>query len=380
MMHIDDYAARFSEEPGYLNFARVGPIGAAVLEELNAQNDLLSRARFGTLASLDEDQDPRVRAAVSALTGFSPDQISFQPNTSQGLMHALFGITGGVALSAREYPSLTFATVRAGQALGVVAPLWLETDHGRVTPGNIREQLTPSVTAVAVSLVDYRTGYLADIEGIRQVIGDRLLVVDAVQGFGVTDAPYEVADVVVAGGQKWVRSGWGNGFLALSDRAAERLTPVFSGYTGIDPEVDAIDPDDDGELLPPAAGAGAFSVTNPDPIAQARFAAALEEIASVGVPAIRDRIIEKTTRLIDLADEFGIPVTSTRAENERAGIVVVTPAADQLTTLEASLFNHGVTATTRDGSIRLSAHASTDEDTFDMVRGSFTSFASAINV
>jgi len=196
----------------------------------------------------------------------------------------------------------------------------------------------------------------------------------------VTDAPYEVADVVVAGGQKWVRSGWGNGFLALSDRAAERLTPVFSGHTGIDPEADTTDPDDDGELLPPAAGAGAFSVTNPDPIAQARFAAALEEIASVGVPAIRDRIIEKTTRLIDLADEFGIPVTSTRAENERAGIVVVTPAADQLTILEASLFNHGVTATTRDGSIRLSAHASTDEDTFDMVRGSFTSFASAINV
>ena len=379
-MHIDDYAGRFSEEPGYLDFARIGPVGRAVLEEQNAQNDLLSRARFGTLASLDEPQDLRVREAVAALTGFGPDQVSFQPNTSQGVMHAMFGITGGVALSALEYPSVTVAAVRAGQALGVVAPLWLDTDHGRVTPGNLRDQLTPSVTAVAVSLVDYRTGYLADIEGIRQVIGDRLLIVDAVQGFGVTDAPYEVADVVVAGGQKWVRSGWGTGFLALSDRAAERLTPVFSGYTGTDAGLDHADPDEPAELYPPASGAGAFSVARADPIAQARFAAALEEIDSVGVPAIRDRIIEKTTRLIDLADEFGIPVTSSRAENERAGIVVITPAADQLTILEASLFNHGVTTTTRSGSIRLSAHASTDEDTFDMVRGSFTSFASAINV
>jgi len=49
-----------------------------------------------------------------------------------------------------------------------------------VTPGNIRDQLTASVEAVAVSLVDFRTGYLVDLEGIRQVIGDRLLIVDAI--------------------------------------------------------------------------------------------------------------------------------------------------------------------------------------------------------
>jgi len=374
-MNIDEFASRFGEEPGYLDFARVGPVGRAVVEEQFAQTDLLSHARFGALGSLTENQDPRMREAVAAVTGFRADQVAFQPNTSQGLMHAMFGITGGLALSAAEFPSVTFAAVRSAESLGVLSPLWLETDHGRVTPGNLREQLTPAITAVAVSLVDFRTGYLADIEGIRQVIGDRLLIVDAIQGFGVTDAPYQVADVVVAGGQKWVRSGWGTGFLALSDRAVDQLTPVFSGFTGTDSDEMPLD-----EVLPPSRGARAFSISNPDPIAQARFAAALEEISSVGVPAIRDRIIEKTTRIIDLADEFGIPVTSSRAENERAGIVVITPAPDQQTILEASLFNHGVTATRRAGSIRLSAHVSTEDDTFDMLRASFTSFGSAINV
>ena len=374
-MNIDEFAARFSEEPGYLDFARVGPVGQTVVEEQFAQTDLLSHARFGALGSLLEAQDGRVREAVAGVTGFRADQIAFQPNTSQGLMHAMFGITGGLALSAGEFPSVTFAAARAAESLGVLAPLWLETDHGRITPGNLRDQLTPAITAVAVSLVDFRTGYLADIEGIRQVIGDRLLIVDAIQGFGVTDAPYQVADVVVAGGQKWVRSGWGTGFLALSDRAVEQLTPVFSGFTGIDSDELPLD-----EVVPPSHSARAFSISNPDPIAQARFAAALEEIDSVGVPAIRAALIEKTTRIIDLADEFGIPVTSSRAENERAGIVVITPAPDQQTILEASLFNHGVTATRRAGSIRLSAHVSTGEDTFDMLRASFTSFGSAINV
>ena len=374
-MNIDEFSSRFGEEPVYLDFARVGPVGRAVVEEQFAQTDLLSHARFGALGSLLENQDPRMREAVAAVTGFRADQVAFQPNTSQGLMHAMFGVTGGLALSAAEFPSVTFAAVRSAESLGVLSPLWLETDHGRVTPGNLRDQLTPAITAVAVSLVDFRTGYLADIEGIRQVIGDRLLIVDAIQGFGVTDAPYQVADVVVAGGQKWVRSGWGTGFLALSDRAVEQLTPVFSGFTGTDADEMPLD-----EVLPPSRSARAFSISNPDPIAQARFAAALEEISTVGVPAIRDRIIEKTTRIIDLADEFGIPVTSSRAENERAGIVVITPAPDQQTILEASLFNHGVTATRRAGSIRLSAHVSTEEDTFDMLRASFTSFGSAINV
>lgn len=372
-MNIDAYRDLFDEEPGYLNFARVAPMGQNVRNEQLGMNDLLGRARFGTIEGLDS-QDERVREAVAALVQFRADQISFQPNTSVALMQAIFGVTGTVALAASEFPSLPFAAVRAQQALGLGVQ-WLETDDGRVTPGGIREQLDDSVTAVAVSLVDFRTGYLADIDGIRQVIGDRLLIVDAIQGFGVVDAPYGVADVVASGGQKWVRAGWGTGFLALSDRAINQLTPVMSGFPGSQVQGEVLD-----EVPPPARGPRAFVVSNPDPTAQARFAAALEDIARVGVPAINADILDRTSRIIDLADEFGIPVTSSRAENERAGIVVITPPAEQLTVLTASLHNHGVSVSTRQGSVRLSAHVSTGEDTLDMLKASFTSFASAINV
>ena len=163
---LDDYVARFDEEPGYLDFARFGPIGAAVVEEEAALLPLLARARFGSLDHvLDRTPHVRVQAVVAALTGFRPDQVVFQPNTSQGLMHAMFGVTGGVALSAAEFPSLTFGAVRASQALGVLQPFWMTTEPGRLTPGGIQAQDLPnSVVAVAVSLVDFRTGYLADLE------------------------------------------------------------------------------------------------------------------------------------------------------------------------------------------------------------------------
>jgi selenocysteine lyase/cysteine desulfurase len=374
MVSIDDFVARFDEEPGYLDFARVGPIGRSVIEEERAQSELLSRARFGSLDALDR-QGARVRSAVAALTGFRDDQVVFQPNTSTGLMHVMFGITGGVLLSPAESPSLTFAARRASDALGVLNPVWLETDGGPVTPNVIRDQLTTSVVAVAVSLVDFRTGYLVDLDGIRQVIGDRLLIVNAVQGFGIVDAPWEVADVVASGGQKWVRAGWGTGFLALSDRAVDHLTPVFSGFSATDADGTPLD-----AVLPPTRGAGAFSISNPSPLAEARLSMALEDIDDVGVAEIGSRLAEKVSRIIDLADEFAIAVVSSRAENERAGIVVLEPAIDQLTVLTASLFNHGVTSTTRQGRVRLSPHVSTDDETFQMLADAFLSYATAVTV
>jgi selenocysteine lyase/cysteine desulfurase len=371
-LSLEQYAARFDEEPGYLDFARFGPVGAAVVEEEAALLPLLARARFGSLDPVvGGNPDVRVREAVADLTGFRPGQIVFQPNTSQGLMHTMFGVTGGVALSPAEFPSLTFGVRRAEQALGVVQPYWMSTEPGRLTPGGIRGQELPAaVTAVALSLVDFRTGYLADLEGISQVIGDRLLIVDATQGFGVVDAPYLLADVVVAGGQKWPRAGWGTGFLALSDRALDHLTPVWSGFNATDVVGTPMD-----EVPDPTRGPGKFQVSNPDPVAQSRFAAALEELARVGVPAVNSRIAERVGRIIDLADEFALPVSSPRAEAERAGIVVVQPEPDRLTALAASLHNHGVTATSRAGHVRLSAHASTDDETLDMLRAAFASFA-----
>jgi selenocysteine lyase/cysteine desulfurase len=374
MITIDEFVAGFDEEPGYFDFARVGPLGRSVLEEEQAQVELLRRSRFGSLASL-ELQSARLRIAVAGLTGFRPDQIVFQPNTSSGLMHAMFGITGGVLMSPSEFPSVTFAASRSADALGVLKPVWLDTAGGPVTPGIIKQQLDKSIVAVAVSLVDFRTGYLADLEGIRQVIGDRLLIVDAMQGFGIVDAPFALVDVLVSGGQKWARAGWGTGFLALSDRAVGQLTPVFSGFSATDEDGTPLD-----AVFPPTAGAAAFSISNPDPIAEARLAMALEDIGNVGVSTINTLLTEKVSRVIDLADEFAVPVSSPRAGHERAGIVVLEPAADQFTVLTASLFNHGVTSTTRQGRVRLSPHVSTDEVSFDTLRAALMSFATAVTL
>ena len=373
MSALERYLNGFTEDPGYLDYGRLGPLSAVVVAETLGQSEILAKARFGSLGHFAA-QEPRMRAAVAALTGFRPDQIAAQPNTSMGLMHAMFGLTGDVLLSPADFPSVPFAAVRAAEALHVATPRWLTAETsserpGQVTPGQVRAQLSPTTVAVAVSLVDSRTGFRVDLEGIRQVIGDRLLIVDAIQGFGVVDTAYELADVVVSGGQKWVRAGWGTGFLALSDRAVERLTPVVSGFTG----TGVTEPWDD--VPAPVRAAAAFTVSNADGISQAAFAAALEEIAAVGVAGIEAAIAVNVERVIDLAEEFAIPVRSGRDAGVRAGLIVLEPPAERLTAFTAALHNHGVTVTTRGALVRLSVHARLSDETVDMLRGAFSAYA-----
>jgi hypothetical protein len=149
----------------------------------------------------------------------------------------------------------------------------------------------------------------------------------------------------------------------------------MSGFPGTDEPHGSRLPWD--EVPPPARAASAFRVTNADGLAQARFAAALEEIAVVGVPAIEAAVAANSDRVIGLADEFGIPVRSSRDGRERAGIVVLEPAPERLTALGAALHNHGITATGRGGTVRLSTHARLAEETVTMLQDAFTAYAGA---
>ena len=146
---ITEFVEQFSEEPGYLDFARIGPIGRAAREEDAALSSLLGRARFGSLSALPE-QDARARAAVGALIGLPTERIVFQSSTSQAMTQAIYGLEGELVVSTREFPSLLVAAHRAQTSLGNVITRLFEPEHGHVTPDDLREHLTPDTTAVGL--------------------------------------------------------------------------------------------------------------------------------------------------------------------------------------------------------------------------------------
>lgn len=362
MTTIEQFRDTFLEEPGYLNYASIGPVSATVRDELRAEYDALTRMRFGA-GDRTRTHDDRLADAVSAMTGHNSTNIIAQPNTSTGLLRAMFGLTGHILMSRDEFPSLPVAAVRAQSALDRLSITWIDGADGGVTPDVLTQALNDEITAVAVTLVDARTGYRADLSAIRDVIGDRLLIVDAIQGAGVIDADYSSADVVVTGGQKWLRSGWGTGFLSFSDRALERLDPVISGYTG------TTEYEPWGSVPDAARGrAAAFTVAGPDYVAEARLASAIESVTSVGIAQIETAVLDRVGEVIAMLDAAELPIVSPRKRDEQSGIVVVRPAEGKLGSLGAALHNTGLTTTSRQGTVRFSIHAGTIDPTFRMLK------------
>lgn len=369
---IEAYAGTFDLEPGYLDWAAFGPLSPTVREENIADLELLATGRRSSIDNVVEHA-ATARSLVAELVGGSEEGVTLQPGTTQGLMQAIFGVTGGLLLSRAEYPSLTVAATRAAEALHVVEPQWMDPPAGYVTPEVVRDTISASTRAVALSLVDFRTGYRADLAGIREVIGDRLLIVDAVQGFGMVDADYQAADVVCGNGYKWLRAGRGTGFAWFSERALTELTPVFSGPTGTDVPLPI-----DG--VPPAsAAANAFTVSVSDHIAAARLSAALREIVNAGVADIEEALAMRTREVLFLSERYGIPSLTPREAVHRAGIVALVPPAQDVAALAASLANHGVTCTTRSGAVRIAAHVGTAADSFVMLGDALAEFAQARN-
>ena len=350
----DAYLAGFAEDEGYLDFGRFGPPARAVVDAGAAAMSAVHTAGAGTVDGLMR-AEVRALAAAAALTGFAPGNVAYTPSTSAGLFQVAFALTGTVLVSPAEFPANLYPWWRAASAGRLQVA---ELPPGPVTPDALRTALAGAdVSAVAVSAVDFATGARADLAGLRDVAGDRLLVVDGIQGVGAVDQDWTAADVLVTGGQKWLRSGWGTGVLAVSDRALDRLDPLLAGWTAVQEPTRY-----DGAEHPLADGAARFTTTSPSPVAQACLAAGLELLEAVGAAWVAGRIAARVEELLAVLDRRGVPVTSVREPERRAGIVALTqPGAYEALTAA------GVTCTRHGERVRLSVHATTTSAALDRV-------------
>ena len=294
-----------------------------------------------------------------------------QPSATYGLAHAMFGLEGTVIVPAQDFPSVRVTAHRAAAARGVLTVREIDPPGGIVTVDAVVDALTDDVSAVALSLVDFRTGALADLAAIREAIGGRLLIVDAVQAFGVVDVDWRAADVVVGNGYKWLRAGRGTGFARFSPEARFRIAPVLSGVSGMAGDATVLG------VPGVREGAAAYSIAPSDPLAASRLATALHEFDDAGIPAIADAVRERARAVFELADRYGVPVLTPR--DAHAGIVALEPAPQDAPAIAAALANHGVTVTARGASIRVSAHVGTGADSL-MLLGDALADAAALRV
>src|SRR3989475_7834397 len=91
----------------------------------------------------------------------------------------------------------------------------------------------PRVRVLAVSFVQFSNGYRADLArlGAACRANGTFLVVDAIQGVGnsLLDVRETPVDLLACGGQKWLLSPWGSGFLYVRQGLVPGLEPAGTG-------------------------------------------------------------------------------------------------------------------------------------------------------
>lgn len=109
----------------------------------------------------------------------------------------------------------------------------LSVPYGETFPLDaVRARLTPETRAVLLQATESSTGVRHDVEGVARLTrqSDALLVVDAITGLGTTrfDVDGWGIDVIIGGSQKAVMVPPGLAYLAVSERAWERMEQAQS--------------------------------------------------------------------------------------------------------------------------------------------------------
>lgn len=346
----------------YLNAAASSPLPTparnamvAFAEEVEAQGD----AGFSKwLAGMDS-----VRAGLAHELNAKASDIAFTPSTSMGVFAAgalwkARGIDEVLAFSC-EFPSTTVPLLKQGLAVKAVQP----RADGSLHVADLDAACTPRTKAVAVSVVQFASGYRIDLVGLRDFCRSRglSLLLNAAQALGQTVVDVEAtgADFVCAPSHKWLCGGYGQGVMFV--RALwrqETAWPPWAGWLSLQNALDMkAFPRTPLAMLDSAAaleaGCPAFGQL-------ATFGASISLLAQLPREEGARHIRGLQTTLRTALRRRGFSPNCPDDDATLSGICVV-PVDGKPEAAVAALYGRGVLTSARGGGVRISTHAYNDE-------------------
>ena len=308
----------------YLNHAAVSPPPTPTIEAVKSQlNDVTENGSLNYRNWIAVKEKARKLAA--GMLGARPDQIAFMRNTSDGLSTIANGLrwqTGDNLVTFRnEFPSNIYPWLRLRDALGIEVRMCDERD-GRVDTDALIGLIDSKTRIVAISQVQYASGFRADLERIGRAARahDALLVVDVIQAMGVIETNVDdlLIDAAAGAGHKWLLTPEGVGLLYLSDRARERIEPTLVGWISVpNPE--------DYANFEQGWNTGALaweSGTSPTALIHG-FAASLEFLTEIDVGRIARYLEELADHLCERLENSNYQIVSSRDPTEKSQIVCI---------------------------------------------------------
>ena len=343
----------------YLNNASIGPIPERtrrILDAFNARRTaphlLPDRDLFAALQA--------ARDAAARLINADTGEIALATNTGFGLHLAARALKlkrgDRVIVSDREFPANVYPWLML-RNIGVEVELAPCTPEGwpdeEYLVGALRD---PRVRVLAISFVQFSNGYRADLKKLSAATraNGTYLVVDGIQGVGnsVLDVRETPVDILACGGQKWLLSPWGSGFVYVRKELIATLEPAITGWM-------AFEGTDDFSRL---------TEYNPTFRADARrfemitlpfqefygFTQSVELLLEIGIQEIAEVTRSLHEPILKWADARGVRVASPRNDRHRSAIVCIAP--EKAVEAFHAIKRASVVCSLREGAIRLSPH------------------------
>jgi kynureninase len=263
---------------------------------------------------------------LAPILGAPANAISMHQNVTvaQGIIASCFRYDGPrrkIVMTELEFPSnhYLFEGFRRYGAEIVYVP---SADPVRLDLDRFLDAIDERTLLVPLSLVLFKSAYITDARAVIEKahrVGAHV-VLDVYQGAGTVpmDLAEWEADFAVGGSVKWLCGGPGAGYLYVRPDLAATLQPAFIGWAAHESPFD---------FAPgPIRYAGSperFQSGTPNVPALYSARAGYEIVAAIGVPAIRERSLQLTRRLIDAALAAGYRLNTPTSDHERGGSVII---------------------------------------------------------
>ncbi|WP_018350037.1 aminotransferase class V-fold PLP-dependent enzyme [Longispora albida] len=351
----------------YLNYASMGRLRPRARNVMRAAlEDVLP---FGAAYSAPlMAAMSRSRAAGAKLLGCGPDELALIQNTSTGVHLVADGLSWSpgdeIVLFDRDFPANVLPWLRVRDRHGAVVRWVPMREDGGYDLADLEKALSPRTRVVAVSLVNFATGYTVDLGTVCDLAAGHgaLVFCDAIQGLGALplDVRETPVDFLTSGGHKWLCGPPGTGLFYARQEALAMLGDGPAGWFGYTGATDMLakGPGHFTYDLEPRPQARRFEGGMPNLLGLLGFAESLEELLETGLPRVHARVLALAAQVREGVREAGYTLRGPEGSGIVAFAHPVTPAAD----LCARLADQGCHLSYPDGILRASPHYWTDDD------------------
>jgi selenocysteine lyase/cysteine desulfurase len=368
-MDLNDYRALFPHvAEGILHFNHAGssPLSSVAASEMIRYISELTYDP-GTAQARAFPRYAACRQRIADMMGVPSSDVAMTKNTAHGLSIIADGLDFSdgdeVVFADCEYPSNTYPWL-AQAWRGVRSVIVRTRPDGMIDPQDYAASVTRRTRVIAVSWVQFGTGYRADLDALAEIAHNAgaLLVVDVIQGLGLL--PCDLArigvDMAATGSQKWLMGPLGVGAVYVRPSVLDHLRLVNMG-AGAVKNVLAFDP----LGFDPKATTQRYEEGSPNLVGAIGLDASMGVLQGVGMQNVWESVRSVTRHAMESLKSKGYTVTSPEKDDQRAGIVLfrhpTLPNSDVLAALKAG----GVICVERGGNCRFAPHFYNNMDDID---------------